>query len=185
MFPGVSADFNGIETDPGADSISDWSCLMSTAVDLEVLVQNVLQALPDPTGEAAHADTTMRERFFELMVLIFGNLYSKTPVAAALFDRGTMLKVTTGMDDVEAGKLTGKSEDWLRIEGLIRQQDGAKAYFIPRSSLAVLSTVTSSGTLGDVMDKILRRYQASMPSENLRTAARILASYFLSRVSRS
>ncbi len=156
-----------------------------SAVDLEVLAQNALLALADPPGEAAREDTTMRERFFEILVLILGNLYSKTPVASALFDRGTMLKITTGMDDVEAGKLTGKSEDWLRLEGLLRQQDGTKAYFIPRSSLAVLSTITATGPLGDVMDKILRRYQAAMPSEELRTATRMLGSYFLSRVSRS
>ena len=159
--------------------------MSATAPDLETLAQNALSALSDPPGEAARADTTMRERFFELMVLIFGNLYSKTPVAAALFDRATMTKVTAGMDDVEAGKLTGRGEDWLRLEGLLRQQDGAKAYFLPRHSLSVLSTVTSHGTLGDVMEKILRRYQEAMPSENLRTATRLLGSYFISRVSRS
>ena len=159
---------------------------MSTvAPDLETLAQNALAALNDPPGEAARADTTMRERFFELMVLILGNLYTKTPVAAALFDRNTMLRVTAGMDDVESGKLTGRTEDWLRLEGLLRQQDGAKAYFITRSSLAVLSTFTSAGPLGDVMDKILRRYQESLPSENLRTATRLLGSYYLSRVARS
>lgn len=159
--------------------------MSSLAPDLEMLAQNALAALKDPPGEAARADTTMRERFFELMVLILGNLYTKAPVASALFDRGTMLKVTAGMDDVEAGKLTGRTEDWLRLEGLLRQQDGAKAYFITRSSLAVLSTFTSTGTLGDVMDRVLRRYQEAMPSEDLRNATRMLGSYYLSRVARS
>jgi hypothetical protein len=158
---------------------------MTAVVDLEVLVQKALEHVTDAPGEAARQDTTMRERFFEIMVLILGNLYSKTPVASSLFDRGTMLKITTGMDDVEAGKLTGRTEDWLRLEGLLRQQDGAKAYSIPRAPLAVLSTITSVGTLGEVMDKILRRYQTAMPSEELRTATRLLGSYFLSRVSRS
>ena len=157
---------------------------MSKTVDLDSLVQDVLTAMADPAGEAAHADTTMRERFFELIVLIFGNLYGRTPVAAALFDRATMNRVTAGMDDVEAGKLTGRCEDWFRLEGLLRQQDGAKAYFIPRSCLAVLSTFTMAGTLGDVMDKVLRRYQADMPSENLRRATRNLSSYFLANVAR-
>lgn len=159
--------------------------MSSVAVDLENLVQNALKAMEDAPGEAAHAETTMRERFFELMVLILGNLYVKTPVASSLFDRATMMRITNGMDDVDAGKLTGRTEDWLRIEGLLRQQDGAKAYFLPRSSLAVLSTITTVGTLGEVFDRILRRYVQAMPSENLRTATRILGSYFLTRVSRS
>ncbi len=158
---------------------------MTAAVpDLETLVQNALAALADPPGEAAHADTTMRERFFELMVLILGNLYTKTPVASSLFDRATMLKVTAGMDDVEAGKLTIRTEDFLRLEGLLRQQDGAKAYFVTRSTLSVLSTFTSVGPLGDAMAKILASYQAAMPSENLRRATRLLGSYYINNVAR-
>jgi hypothetical protein len=158
---------------------------MTTAVvDLEALAQNALAALDDAPGEAARSDTTMRERFFELMVLILGNLYTKTPVASALFDRATMLKVTAGMDDVDAGKLTGRTEDWLRLEGLLRQQDGAKAYFLTRSSLSVLSAITSTGPLGDVMAKIQAKYQASMPSENLRSATRLLGSYYINNVAR-
>ncbi len=157
---------------------------MPAALDLETLVQDVLAALADPPGEAAHADTTMRERFAELMVVILGNLYTKTPVASALFDRATMLKVTAGMDDVEAGKLTGRTEDWLRLEGLLRQQDGAKAYFLTRSSLSVLSTFAGTGTLGDVMAKLLKRYQEAMPSERLRTAGRLLGAYYINNVAR-
>jgi hypothetical protein len=158
---------------------------MSAAVDLDALVQDVLKAIADPPGEAARADTTMRERFFELLVLVLGNLYTKTPVAGGLFDRGTLLRVTTGMDDSEAGRLAIRTEDWVRLEGLLRQQDGTKNYSITRSSLAVLATITANGTLGDVYEKILKRYGESMPSENLRSATRILGSYFLTRVARS
>jgi hypothetical protein len=159
---------------------------MTVAVnDLEVFVLNALNACGDPAGEAAHPDTTMRERFFELLVLILGNLYSKTPVAGALFDRATLTRITAGMDDADAGRLAGRAEDWLRLEGLLRQQDGQKAYFIPRSSLAVLSTLTASGSLGEVFDKILKRYLEAMPSETLRRNVRVLGSYFLSRVARS
>jgi hypothetical protein len=158
---------------------------MSAVVELEDLVKDVLAALADEPGEAARSDTTMRERFFELLVLILGNLYTKTPVAAALFDRATMLRVTAGMDDAEAGRLTGRTEDWVRLEGLLRQQDGTKNYSITRSSLAVLSTLTKDGTLGEVFEKILRRYFEVMPSENLRRCTRILGSYFLTRVARS
>ncbi len=153
--------------------------------ELEAFVQDALTALGDEPGEAAHADTTMRERFFELLILILANLYTKTPVASALFDRNTLLRVTAGMDDGDAGRLAGRAEDWLRLEGLLRQQDGQKAYFVTRSSLAVLSTMTQHGALGEVLDKILRRYQANMPSENLRRHVRVLGSYFLSRVARS
>ncbi len=154
---------------------------MSTTDELETLVNRALAAMTDPPGEAAHPDTTMRERFFELMVLILGNLYTKTPVAAPLFDRTTMLRITTGMDDGDAGRLAGRGEDWLRLEGLLRQQEGAKAYFITSSSLSVLSIVTSHGTLGETMAKILKRYQETMPSENLRSITRLLGSYFLSK----
>ncbi len=58
--------------------------MSSSAVDLETLVQNTLACLIDPPGEASHADTTMRERFFELLVLILGNLYTKTPSCSEL-----------------------------------------------------------------------------------------------------
>jgi hypothetical protein len=158
---------------------------MTAAVaSLETFVKNAVAALADDPGDAAHVDTTMRERFFELMVLILGNLYTKTPVASSLFDRGTMLKVTAGMDDVDAGKLTARTEDWLRLEGLLRQQDGAKAYFLTRSSLSVLSTFTSEGPLGDVMANVLKCYQNAMPSENLRSATRLLGSYYVNNVTR-
>jgi hypothetical protein len=159
--------------------------MSSAPVDLDALVSEAIAALADPPGEAAAAETTMRERFFELFALILGNLYSKTPVAAPLYDRATMLRITTGMDDNDAGRLTGRTEDWLRLEGLLRQQDGAKAYFVTRPSLAVLSTITGEGTLGEVLDRILRRYGEAMPSERLRRATRMLASYFLTRVARS
>jgi hypothetical protein len=159
--------------------------MTESASDLNKLVADCLTAIAEPAGEPSPPETSMRERFFELMVLILANLYTKTPVAAPLFDRATMLRITTGMDDNDAGRLTGRAEDWLRLEGLLRQQDGAKAYFVTRPSLAVLSTLTAEGTLGDVMDRILKRYQEAMPSTNLRAATRMLGSYFLTRVARS
>lgn len=159
--------------------------MSNTAIDLENLVREAVIAAADPPGGPAAATTTMRERFFELMVMALGNLYTRTPIAATLFDRATMLRVTEGMDDNDAGKLVGRTEDWLRLEGMVRQQDGSKAYFMTRTSLAVLSTLTSQGPVGEVMDKILRRYRENMPSENLRRSTRLLASYFLTRVARS
>jgi hypothetical protein len=154
---------------------------MSQSAELEQLIENALAALADPPGEPAHADTTMRERFIELTTLILGNLYTKTPVGSALFDRTTMLRLTTGMDDNDAGRLAGRTEDWLRLEGLVRQVDGAKAYFVTTRTLAVLSTMTPKGTLGDTMAKVLKRYIEVMPSENLRSATRMLGTYFVAR----
>jgi hypothetical protein len=159
--------------------------MTATSTDLDHLVQEALQALENPAGEALPSELGMRERFFELMVLILGNLYGKTPVAAALFDRTTLLRITTGMDDNDAGKLSGRTEDWLRLENLLRQQDGQKAYFLTRPTLAVLSTITAHGTLGEVLERVLRRYQEAMPSDALRRATRMLGSYFVMRVGRS
>ncbi len=85
----------------------------------------------------------------------------------------------------DAGRLSVRTEDWIRLEGLLRQQDGTKNYSVTRASLAVLSTLTATGTLGEVFERILRRYAEAMPSENLRRTTRILGSYFLTRVARN
>lgn len=160
--------------------------MSNTAVDLDALVAECLATLADEAGpEAPPENTTMRERFFELLVLILGNLYGKTPVAAALFDRATLSRITAGMDDGDAGKLALRTEDWMRLEGLLRQQDGQKAYFLTRPSLAVLSTLTAAGTLGEVFDGFLGRYVQTPPSDNIRAATRKLGSYFLMRLGRS
>jgi hypothetical protein len=160
--------------------------MTDAAIDLEALVAESLATLADEPGpDAPPAETTMRERFFELMVLILGNLYGKTPVASALFDRATLLRVTAGMDDGDAGKLALRTEDWMRLEGLLRQQDGQKAYFLTRPSIAVLSTLTSAGTLGEVFDGFLGRYGQSMPSDNVRNAVRKLGSFYLMQYGKS
>jgi hypothetical protein len=160
--------------------------MTAAATDLNVLVSDAISAIAvAQEGGAAHPDTSMRERFLELLVLILGNLYGKTPVAAPLFDRTTLLRITTGMDDNDAGRLASRTEDWVRLEGLLRQQDGAKAYFISRPSLAVLSTLTDAGTLGEVFDRILKRYVAAMPTEEVRRITRMLGSHFVSRVARN
>ncbi len=154
--------------------------------ELDQLVNSCLAQL-EITAEPDQPENTagMRERFFEFLVLILANLYGKTPIASPLFDRTTMLRVTMGMDDGEAGKLIGRTEDWMRIEGLLRQQDGQKAYFLTRPVLAVLSTLTSAGTLGEVIEKLLKHYASAPPSAAVRNSARLLGSYILTRLARS
>jgi hypothetical protein len=161
------------------------TAMTASSMDVEALALMALEAIQDKPGDASPLDTSNQQRFYEMIVLILGNLYAKTPVPNTLFDRATLSRITTGMDDGDAGKLTARGEDWLRLEGLIRQQEGAKTCFLTRPSLAVLSTLTAQGPLGEVMDKILKRYQEAMPSDSLRRATRILGSYFLTRVARS
>lgn len=154
--------------------------------ELDPLVKTcIAQMAIEPKAEPSENTAGMRERFFELMVVILANLYGKTPVSSTLFDRTTMLRVTKGMDDGEAGKLASRTEDWMRIEGLVRQQDGQKAYFLTRSTLAVLSTLTSEGTLGEVLEKILAYYLTTTPSAAVRKSAVNLGSYILTRLARS
>jgi hypothetical protein len=151
--------------------------------EIEKLVSR-FQALPAPVADAAPYENTasMRERFFELMVLSLANLYGKTPVAVTLFDRMILKRVTDGLDDNEAGKLSLRTEDWMRLEWLVRGQEGTKAYFLSRMSLAVLSTMTSEGTLGEVLEKIQAQYAAQMPSPELRKVARLFGAYFITRL---
>ncbi len=157
------------------------------ASDLEHFVADALAAFElTPLGADAPLPAAgMRERFFEMIVLVLGNLYGKTPVAAPMFSRDTMLRIVAGMDDVDAGKLAGRGEDWLRLEGILRQQDGQKAYFLTRPTLAVLSTITSQGTLGEVMERGLAKYTIGQPRPELRKALVNLGSYFLTRIARS
>ena len=161
--------------------------MTAPATELESLLQQALDAIAVPPPEPAESETevSMRERFFELLPLILANLYGKTPVAAPLFDRATFLRVSAGMDDNDSGKLAQRSEDWIRLEGLARQQDGAKAYSLTRPSLAVMSTLTTHGTLGEVLEKVLKYYATGVPSNSLRRITRMLGSYYITRMARS
>jgi hypothetical protein len=161
--------------------------MTTTATDIEKLVGNLLVAIDFPPleNDAPPPNTVMRERFFEMMTLVLANLYGKTPLAAPLFSRDTMLRITAGMDDGDAGKLANRGEDWLRLEGVLRQQDGQKAYFLTRPTLAVLSTITSHGTLGEVMERALAKYAEGPPAPQLRKALVLVGAYFLTRIARS
>lgn len=159
--------------------------MKNTVSELEQLVRDfdaVATRQADGEGAVADSATSMRERFFELLVLALGNLYGKTPVAATLYDRTMLRRVTDGMDDNEAGKLSLRTEDWVRLEGLVRGQEGQKAYYLGRPALAVLSVATSSGTLGEVFEKILAQYALQNPTEELRQITRLFGAYFIARL---
>lgn len=155
---------------------------------LDDIVRHVLTASAaegaDAADDAANLPT-MRERFFELLVLSLANLHGKTPVASALFDRAMLRSVCGGLDDTEAGKLATRAEDWIRLEGLVRVLEGQKSYTLNRPSLAVLSTPTAHGTLGEVMERIALRYAERPPNPELRRHTRQLAAYFMTRLGRS
>ena len=152
---------------------------------LEALVQQVIAAISAPPAEAPPpAEITMRERFMELLVLSLANLYGKTPVAAAPFDRNIVRMVAEGLDDNETGKFTTRTDDWIRLEGLVRVQEGQKTYMLNRVSLAVLSTPTSQGTLGEVMEAIYTIYNNPGPTPQLRLVTRQIGAYFMTRLGR-
>ena len=163
------------------------SSKISNATDIEKLVDALMAALDYPPleADAPPPDTGMRERFFEMMVLVLANLYGKMPLASPMFSRETMLRIVAGMDDNDAGKLSGRGEDWLRLEGVLRQQDGQKAYFLTRPTLAVLSTLTSQGTLGEVIERALAKYSEGPPVPQLRKSLVQIGAYFLTRIARS
>jgi hypothetical protein len=157
----------------------------NTLSELEQLVHDfgaVAARQTEDEGDAADPATSMRERFFELLVLALANLYGKTPVASTLYDRTTLRRVTDGMDDNDAGKLSLRTEDWVRLEGLVRGQEGQKAYCLGRPALAVLSVATSGGTLGEVFEKILAQYATQNPTEELRRITRLFGAYFIARL---
>ncbi len=152
--------------------------------EIEKLLSELAAVIAEPPPPSVEPNTTasMRERFFELLVLSLGNLYGKTPVAATLYDRTILRRVTEGMDDNEAGKLSLRAEDWMRLEGLVRGQEGQKAYTLGRQSLAVLSAMTSGGTVGEVMEKIQAQYAAQMPTQNMRRITRLFGAYYIARM---
>ena len=153
---------------------------------LESLIQQIITALqaPPETGLPVAAVTTMRERFMELLVLSLASLYGKTPIPASPFDRAMMRSITVGLDDNDAGKLSKSTDDWIRLEGIVRVQEGAKNYTLNRMSLAVLSTMTSQGVLGEVMEGVASVYTNPGPSQQLRLVTRDLGAYFMTRLGR-
>ena len=153
---------------------------------LDTLIDNAGPALAEAEGarETTHFPS-MRELFLELLVVSLGNLYGKMPLPSTLYDRSMMKVIIAELDDTDASKLTGRSEDWMRQEGIVRAAEGQKAYILNRPSFAVLSTATAEGTLGEVMERISRCYAEQKVTPELRRATRELGAHFMSRVARS
>jgi hypothetical protein len=150
----------------------------------ELLVADLFAALSQAKDAAEQVQETagMRERFQELVVLALANLYGKTPIATTLYDRTLLKRVTEGMDDNDAGKLSLRAEDWLRLEGVVRGQEGQKAYYLSSKSLAVLSEKTPQGTLGEVLEQIQSCYTTTAPQQALRKITREFGAHVLQQL---
>ena len=160
-------------------SVSELSPLETLALQVDAAIQTEFDL-----EKSAPGDMSMRQRFMELLVLSLSNLYGKTPVPVSPFDRAMMRNVTSGMDDNDAGKFTTRADDWIRLEGIVRVQEGAKNYVLNRMGLAVLSTMTSAGTLGEVMERVAAAYANPGPTPELRQVSRNLGAYFMTRLGR-
>ena len=152
---------------------------------LETLVRQITAVLDArPAPEPIDAEASTRERFMELLVLSLANMYGKTPVPVAPFSRAIMKSVTENMDDNDAGAFTSRADDWIRLEGMVRVQEGAKNYVLNRMAIAVLSTPSSEGTVGEVMERIMRFYAEPGPSVAVRKLTRQFGGYFMTRLGR-
>jgi hypothetical protein len=151
---------------------------------IDRLVDRAIAALP-LAPEPIQGEVSVRERFMEFIVLSLANLFGKTPIAASLLDRTLTKAVSDGMDDNEAGKLSIRADDWMRLEGLLRVQEGQKNYTLNRPSMAVLCTTTPHGLLGEVMERIMAAYAQPGPSAELRQVTRLLGAHILTRLARS
>lgn len=168
------------------NQMSPISILPAELSPLERLVLQIMECLATPQApEAIEPEVSTRERFMELLVLSLGNMYGKTPVPVAPFSRAIMRTVIEGMDDNDAGSFTSRADDWIRLEGLVRVQEGAKNYVLNRMAIAVLSTATSHGTVGEVMERIMQYYIETGPTRGLRRLTRQLGGYFMTRLGRS
>ena len=153
---------------------------------LESLVIETLAALKDPEAQTPpSADTTTRERFYEFVAVVLGNLFARTPIATNLYDRATLLRVVEGMEDGESATLAKRADDWMRLEGIIRQMEGQRSYFLPLPTLAVLSITTAHGALGDIFAQILKRYLEVKPNDNVRRLTRLLAAEVIIRLGKA
>jgi hypothetical protein len=126
-----------------------------------------------------------RELFLEILAVALGNMFDRTPVPGQLYDRAMMKPIAAGLADTDIAKITLRSEDWIRLEGIVRAAEGQKAYILNRPSLTVLATPTPEGQLGSVLARICRCYAEGSVTPELRAKARDLASYFMTHFGQS
>lgn len=154
--------------------------------EIDALAAMVIDEIGKPAPSIASKEAySPRDVFFELIVMALGSLYAKVPLGSTLFDRATLKAVLAELDDAEAGKMQNRTEDWIRLEGLVRALEGQKNYTLNRPSLAVLSTATAHGRVGELMERLHLRYLAQAPTPGLRAVTRAMASYFMSRLGRA
>ena len=167
------------------NQIAPLSLPVTELSPLETLVRQIMDTLAArPEPQAMDPATSTRERFMELLVLALANMYGKTPVPVAPFSRAIMRNVTEAMDDNDAGAFTSRADDWIRLEGIVRVQEGQKNYVLNRMAISVLSTPTSQGTIGEVMESVLKHYIDVGPSLAVRKLTRQLGGYFMTRLGR-
>jgi hypothetical protein len=144
-----------------------------------------MEAADAPGSPGAVEEVPLRELFFELLALGLANLYHIVPLSAPLFDRGMLKAVTGHLPDTESSKLIVRADDWIRLEGLVRGQEGQKSYSLSSQALAILSTETPDGSIGGLMKQSYDCYARQAHSPELRQATRRLAAVFLSMMVRS
>jgi hypothetical protein len=86
------------------------------------------------------------------------------------------------MNDNDAGRLVSKAEDWIRLENLVRAQEGQKSYSATSATLAALELPGQDGSLGERMEKAATAYAGATPSPEVRRSCRMLAAEFLRQV---
>jgi hypothetical protein len=126
-----------------------------------------------------------RELFFELLALGMANLFTIVPLAAPLFERAILKAVVGHLPDTESSKLIVRADDWIRLEGLVKGQEGQKAYSLSSQALAILTTETPHGSIGRILERAYGCYLRQAHTPELRQATRKLAAAFLSLMVRS
>ena len=156
--------------------------------ELEEIAASVAAELsksaPGRAANAKEAAPPTRDLFLEMIVLALGALYAKVPMGSSLYDRATLKAALSHLADTEAGKIQSGTEDWMRLEGMVRALEGQKNYTLNGPSMAVLSTPTRHGLVGELMERLQQRYLAAPPTPELRAQARRIGSYFMSRLGR-
>ncbi len=142
-----------------------------------------------PAGDAAAAPSPVeaappRELFFELLALGMANLFTVVPLAAPLFERAILKAVVSHLPDTESSKLIVRADDWIRLEGLVKGQEGQKAYALSSQTLAILTTETPDGSIGRLLEQAYACYLRQAHTPELRQATRKLAAAFLNMMVR-